>query len=136
MKFATKFLNKWKPTLAAYAVLLAIVLFYVLIGVALSGCTNTVTPRTVTSSQASFDGNSQNSGLIGFDDQGNGILTIHAYQRYYELASSYGYKFSPKLDVYRDDDLQKTATNTYLIDAAHLEKFATMNRWKKQGVKP
>ncbi len=102
----------------------------------LCGCTSTVTPPTVTSSQASWDGNQQNSGFIGYDSVGNGILTIHAYQRYYELASSYGHHFSPKLDVYRDDDLQKTATNTYIIDAAHLEKFATMNRWKKQGVKP
>ncbi len=97
------------------------------------GCASTVAPQAPKDSVASFDGNAQNSGFIGFDSAGNGILTVHGYQRYFDLVGSYGFLFSPKLDCYRNDDLQKTSTNTYLIDAQHLTYFATMNRWRKEG---
>lgn len=99
----------------------------------LCGCAGTITPRIVQSSQASWDGNQQNSGLIGFDAVGNGILTLRAELRYQALVSDYGYRFKPPIQS--ADGLILTTTNTWLIDAEHLEKFATMNRWRKQAVK-
>jgi hypothetical protein len=98
----------------------------------LLGCTSTVIPRQVSDSQASFDGNAQNSGFLGFDTDGNGILTAHARDRYNGLVSIYGGRFSPPLTM--DAGIRAAAgTNTFTIDAEHLVKFATMNRWRKEG---
>lgn len=97
----------------------------------LSGCTGTVVPRQVRDNVTSWDSTNQNSGFIGYDSAGNGILTPHAYYRYNDLALTYGKKFAPRLGP--GAGTQPTATNTYLIDPEHLVKFATMNRWRKQG---
>lgn len=91
----------------------------------LSGCT--IRPKVVHNNQASFDGNLQNSGLLGNDSQGNAIITAHARDRYNALVDDYGKFFSPPLN--RDDGIMPTATNTFLIDGEHLFFFATMNRW-------
>lgn len=100
----------------------------------LAGCAPTITPRVVQSQSASFDGNAQNSGLVGFDDAGNGILTEHGWNRYLELVHEYGSHFTPPLAA--PELSAKTATNTFLIDRQHLAYFAAMNRWKKQGANP
>lgn len=96
------------------------------------GCT--VRPKVVRNSQASFDGNEQNSGLIGYDSQGNGIITHHARDRYNALIDEYGPLFKPPVN--RDGGLVATSTNTYLLDGEHLFIFATMNRWKHQNFVP
>ena len=109
----------------------AIGVLCILVGLSLmAGCTNTVAPKQASSGRPSWDGSSQNSGFIGFDQAGNGILTAHARDRYNELMDRYGKKFSPP--VRQDDGLTATATNTWLIDPQHLSSFMTANRWRKQ----
>lgn len=93
----------------------------------LASCT--VTPKIVKDAGASFDGNARNSGLIGYDPAGRGILTPHARDRYHALIEMYGKRFDPPLRA--GDGLLPTATNTVLIDAEHLVDFATMNGWRK-----
>lgn len=94
----------------------------------LTGCT--VIPKVVKNSQGSLDGNAQNSGLIGYDAAGNGILTSHARDRYNGLVKAYGARFSPPL--LEDSGLVATSTNTWLMDGQHRFYFETMNRWHKQ----
>lgn len=92
----------------------------------------TVTPEKLTDSQPSFDGNVQNSGLIGFTADGFAILTPHAHDRYNALVKTYGKKFIPAL---RSDVGCVAYTNgTWLIDKEHLVHFETMNRWRKSGL--
>ncbi len=98
----------------------------------LAACTSTVTPRIVSNSFASWDGTNQNSGFIGYQPRGSGEITSHARDRYNELIAIFGSRFLPPLKP--DAGLTATGTNTFLIDAQHLDYFATMNRWHKQGV--
>jgi hypothetical protein len=107
------------------SVLLAGCVAAAVVALAIGGCT-TVLPVSVKPKQASWDQNQQNSGFIGFDQAGNGILTPHARDRYNLLILAYGKRFNPALGV--DEGLTATATNTFLIDAQHLADFATMNR--------
>src|ERR1044071_9239090 len=99
----------------------------------LAGCAPTVTPRVVRSSEASWDSNQQNSGFLGFDGAGNGILTPHAKARYDALLAAYGVLFVPPLVT--NAGITPTATNTFLIDAEHLADFATMNRWRLESTR-
>ena len=101
-----------------------------LLGVLLwcASCANTVTPRQVKSQVASWDGTNQNSGFIGFDAAGNGIITPHARDRYNALVDVFGKQFQPPVN--RDDGVTATATNTYVIDPQHLDYFMRMNRWR------
>lgn len=89
----------------------------------ISGCT--VRPKVVRNAQASFDGNSQNSGLIGYDAEGNRIITPHGRDRYNALMERYGKAWN----VRTGDGLTPTATNTFLLDAQHAFYFETASRW-------
>lgn len=101
-------------------------------GIVSSGCT--VAPKVVTNSQASFDGNKQNSGLLGYDEAGNGIFTSHARDRYNALIDQFGKSFKPPIE--RDSGIVATSTNTFLLDGQHRFYFETMNRWRIQPPKP
>lgn len=100
----------------------------------LAGCSTTIIPVVPVDSQASFDGNTQNSGLLAFDGAGNGILTAHARDRYNSLAADYGATFKPPVKF--DDGITSTGTNTFLIDRQHLVYFASMTRWHRAGKAP
>lgn len=105
---------------------------------ALAGCT--VTPVSVHSSQPSFDGNQQNSGLIGFNVDGSAIITVHAHDRYTNLLATFGTRLElpPK---FPDEGMQPSyykvdGTNeapVWIMDAQHLNYFKRMNRWRKQS---
>ena len=95
------------------------------------GCSSTVSPNAPAARQASWDRNSQNSGFIGFDAAGNGILTPHARDRYNALVSVYGSRLSPPAQM--DVGITGTDTNTFLIDAQHLADFAKFQRWSREG---
>lgn len=102
-----------------------------IIGVAIlfnTGC-GTVAPKPVISNEWSWDGTNQNSGLICVTPDKKFVITEHAKNRYNSLVGIYGGKFVPPVE--KGDGLQSTETNTWLIDAQHLEYFATMNRWHK-----
>lgn len=97
-----------------------------------AGCAATVIPTIPTATQASFDGNAQTSGLIGFDAEGNGIITGHARDRYNALVGDYGAAFKPAVKA--DEGIAPIpATDTFTIDGQHLVYFATMTRWHREG---
>lgn len=96
-----------------------------------TGCANTVTPKTVQSSQASWDGDAQNSGIIALTADHHGIVTPHFRDRYNVMVGTYGPRFQPPLKP--DAGITATTTNTFLIDAEHMADFLRMNRWRKQG---
>jgi hypothetical protein len=129
MNSAKRYPNKSADIVIGYVLLALVVWICMLLG----GCAGTVRPTLVTSAQASWDGNRQNSGLIGRDTAGNFILTPHAHDRYVALVSLYATNFNPKLTP--EPGLSQTSTNTFLMDAQHMEYFARMSRWKKQEAK-
>jgi len=97
-------------------------------------CSTTVAPRAANDVVASFDGGVQNSGFIGFTEDGSGVITQHAKDRYNGLIGIYGNKFIPVLVT--DEGVNAYTNGTYLIDAEHLVKFGTMNQWRRDGVAP
>lgn len=109
----------------------------ILIVLILCGCTSTVRPVVVESRAPSWDGTSQNSGLIGFDTAGNAILTPRAEARYFYLCELYGWKFHPPAC---GNEARMIPTNgfpnLFLLDPLHLSEFATMNRWLKEEKAP
>lgn len=112
-------------------VIATLLLAVVLVG-APSGCT--VIPRHVSASQPSFDGGRQDSGFVGFDKDGNGIITGTARNRYNALVKLYGAKFLVPLS--EDDGIKPgpviETRQTWLIDPEHLVKFQTMARWHRE----
>ena len=102
-----------------------------LMGITLS-CT--VLPEPPHETTPSFDGGAQNSGFLGFDAAGRGILTANARARYNALIATYGARYAPPLTL--DAGLTPTATNTFLIEPQFLVDFREMNRWRKANPNP
>ncbi len=97
------------------------------------GCAGTVTPKVVTSTQASFDGNEQNSGVISVQPNGY-VVTAHFRDRYNALIADYGTAFTPPLS--HDAGIARLTDYTWLIDREHMIKMIEMNTWRKSGRKP
>lgn len=101
----------------------------------LAGCT--VIPKWGAPRVASWDGNEQNSGLLGQLPDRSGVITDHAKARYVVLCGQYGGKFAPP--VLGNEGLtvwsNAPAGPVWRIDAEHLAKFGDMSRWKREGVK-
>jgi hypothetical protein len=113
---------------------LNIVAFCILAAIALTACNSTVRPALVEPAQASYDGNEQNSGILGADPAGGGyLITAHARDRYNALVETYGRDFAPALT--RDAGISKTEGG-YVITREYLVKFLEMNRWRKSGLAP
>ena len=93
----------------------------------LASC-NTVTPDILPPAKAaSFDGNEQNSGFVGFTSDGSGIITAHARDRYNVLLKKY--------DAGKPDaGLISLPTGNYLIDKQHLVTFVELNRKYKSAI--
>lgn len=96
---------------------------------ALTACT--ISPPVVTAKAPAFDGNSQNSGFLGFLPDGGGHITPGAAERYDALRRAYGGAFLPHL--VDSKGLTKLADGTYEIDAEHLTKFDMMARMDASG---
>ena len=117
-----------------------ITLLFIFVALLLAGCTTT--PQQVHTSQASFDGNEQNSGLIGFDAaNGSAYITSHANDRYTNLLATFGKRleFPPKapedglnVTFYMGPDTNYFGKQVWVIDAQHLNYFKAMNRWRKE----
>lgn len=118
----------WRNKLHAMANTAGSLLLGCMVLTALIGCMGTVTPERVGHKQASFDGAQQNSGFMGWTEDGRGILTAHARDRYNSLIGSYGNRFAPALQP--DCGLTATGTNTWIIEDQALDNFATMNEWR------
>jgi hypothetical protein len=99
----------------------------------LTGCTSTVTPKPVQSSQPSFDGNIQTSGVLGRLPDGSWVVTPHWLERYQAMIRDYGAYFAPPLKPANGVSLGwglVTASSQAVTD------FETMNRWRKAGKPP
>ncbi len=113
------------------AVVIALVVF---IGWAASGCASTVTPDRVDARQASWDGNQQNSGWLGFLPDGSGHITANARASYNQLIAIYGRDFLPELR--KDDGVKPFSDGTYSIDREHLADFMTMAEKHRAAIAP
>ena len=97
----------------------------------------TVTPKILQRDTISFDGGSQNSGLVMFLPDGSGLLTTNAANRYNFLINIYKSKFIPP--IYQNYGLTYTniqTTNYYIISAEGLVKFGLMQHWKRNQIVP
>ena len=99
---------------------------------ALAGCASTVKPDPVTATQASFDGNEKNSGIVSSHPNGF-VVTAHFVDRYNALARIYGRDFTPP--VKPNDGLLRITAERSLIDRQHLSQFLEMNAWHRAGLK-
>jgi hypothetical protein len=123
-------LERWlKWTALALVVLLA-----VFIACYSSGCASTVTPDRVNARQASWDGNTQNSGWLGFLPDGSGHITANARASYNQLIAIYGRNFLPELR--KDDGVKPFSDGTYSIDKQHLGDFMLMNEKHQAAIAP
>lgn len=132
--------NKKFIGLTIDAALILFCLALIMVAAFCSGCSTTVTPDALVDKGASYDGNERNSGFLQFNADGSGLITSRARARYNVLVEQYSGRFSPALK--RDAGVTPhvlpdgSTDGNFVIDAEHLVKFATMNRWRKTGVAP
>lgn len=102
--------------------------------VGLIGCT--VIPNTPAPAVASWDGDEQNSGVLGILPDHSAVITQRAEQRYIALAYEYGSRFSPPVRGNEAAPYTNSATvYTLRLDAEHLADWGIMANWKRKGVK-
>ena len=114
----------------------------------LLGACTTVTPDKVSDQIASYDASTpvgydvQNSGFIGFLDDGRGIITAFGLLRYNTLIKSYNIRFRSYKGVeLRENDgitefTDKSNNKLYIINQQHLVYYAILNSWRKDGKEP
>lgn len=92
----------------------------------------TVTRHLVRSNTPGFsETGKQDSGFLGFDKQGNGIITSGKRAEYNALIGKYGLRFD--IPPTPDSGICQGATNgTYLISPEALVRFLEMKRWYRQ----
>jgi hypothetical protein len=105
---------------------------FAVVAITLAGCVHTELPDVARAVTPSLDGNVANSGLLSLDE-GGGIITANARERYNGLIALYGAAFVPPLTVNAG---LTTATNGWRMDREHLADFAMMNRWHKNNRPP
>lgn len=113
----------------------------------LAACT-TVTPDKVKDEIASYDASTptghdvQNSGFIGFLDDGRGLITSFGLVRYNTLIKMYRLRFESYKGVRLEENSGITEyTNNngdklFIIDQQHLVYYAILNSWRKEGKEP
>lgn len=97
------------------------------------GCSSTVTPAPVESSQASYDEGEQNSGILALVD-GGALITARARERYNALIAEFGGEFLPALQ--RDHGITPEADGKFRITNEGLQKFVVLNAWRRMGRTP
>jgi len=110
----------------------------------IAGC-STVTPDKIKDEIASYDASTpsgydvQNSGFIGFMDDGKGILTAFGVLRYNTLVAAYKVKFKSYKGVELSENsgitefTDKAGNKMFIIDQQHLVYYAILNSWRKEG---
>src|SRR5688572_15515756 len=94
-----------------------------------TACTTTVVPKRIHSPVASFDGRTQNSGVIEKTDRGTVIVTQAWIERYNAMIEVYGGYFYPPLKM--NDGAFRQADGNWEVDSAAFVHFLGMNRWRK-----
>lgn len=79
---------------------------------------------------ASWDENSQNSGVINFIPEEGWLITPHAANRYISLSEKFGGMFTPKLLT--GEGLVEKGDN-FILPQSYMVKFAVMNRENKKS---
>jgi len=93
----------------------------------LVGCVTTQIPTPApTPEVASYDGSTQNSGILGIVDGGY-IVTPNFLKKYAELVSKYGSKFTPAIQP-MDGVIGQN------IDKEHMIKYLVMMQWQRSGL--
>lgn len=117
-----------------------------LVSIYLSGCLTIAPDHVLYSKLPSYDSStpaqydSSNSGFICFDDDGNGIITSSARDRYNNLVVKYKAKILAEKSKNIEPDKGLTVFNDkfgntlYKIDKEHLYFFIIMNVWTKSGL--
>jgi len=120
---------------------------YFLSSLLLASCT-TITPDKVIDNTASFDSttptnyDNYNSGIIGFTEDGSGIITSFGVERYNNLIKQYKIRFKAFKGVeLKENDgilnyVDKHGNVLFKIDAQHFIYFGVLNSWRKDGVEP
>lgn len=113
----------------------------------LIGCA-TVTPNKVVDDTPSYDASTPvsyenyNSGIIGFTEDGSGILTTYGVDRYNNLIRDYKIRFKItkgielKENAGITDYVDKHKNVLSKIDPQHFVYFGILNSWRKDGVEP
>jgi hypothetical protein len=110
----------------------------------LMGCTIVPKPTYIVNTQPSFDSSTpakyadkQNSGFIGFLQNGNGIITSNAVSRYNNLVEKYEKQVLDETGtkIEKNSGIFPIEGNNmlYEIDQQHLYYFIIMNQWNKQN---
>jgi hypothetical protein len=109
-----------------------------------AGCTVIPKPYYIIGTTPSFDAstpvkevNKQNSGFVGFLENGNGILTLNAVTRYNNLVKRYAetIKTETGAAIEKNSGIFPIGEDNilYEIDTQHLYYFILMNQWSKQN---
>ncbi len=109
-----------------------------------TGCTIVPKPSYIVDTAPSFDSSTptkyvskQNSGFIGFLDNGNGIITSNAVTRYNNLVARFddAIKNETGAVIEKNSGISPIGEDNmlYEIDAQHLYYFILMNQWSKQN---
>jgi hypothetical protein len=114
------------------AIFVAVVSAVVLLLITAQGCA-TVTPHPVQAKQASFDGNTQNSGVVSAAQAGF-IVTENFRAKYNALASMYGKYLLPPIKP--DDGLVKLQDGTWVIYRQYMSDAILMEKWHRMGRLP
>lgn len=101
--------------------------------VACSGCgtTKTIIPPQVVTTQASFDGNHQTSGILSVDETGF-LVTPRYIERYDAMLEKYGERFSPPIKPGDRRGITPEGEN-YRITGETRSRFGQMNQMRKDG---
>lgn len=109
------------------------------------GCT--IVPTIINDKSPSFDSSTpkqysdKNSGFIGFDDNGDGILTLNAVNKYNNLIEIYGptYKKERGISLNKNDGISDFVdiygNNLFKIQKQYLSYFIELNQWQKSKKK-
>lgn len=117
------------------AFMLALVSF--LIGLIFIGCSvpsQTVISKPIVSTEASFDGNQNDSGLKEFDGQGF-IVSQHWMNRNDSMLAKFGERFLPPVKSGDRRGVEKVGSD-YRVTAEVLVRFTRMNFWRKAEAGP
>ena len=98
---------------------------------AFPACTHslTIAPEPIKTTQASWDGNKQNSGIISVNEDGF-LVTPHFMDRYQGLLARYGDRLTPRV---RPDDTIGVSPEqeNFRITGQVLQRFNRLNAMRK-----
>ena len=108
---------------------LQIFLFSILVVSCKTKQIESIMPPAIVETQPSWDGEKQNSGLIGYVDGKGFEITRKAGERYKALTEKFGKQLSPV--IYPGEGLEVFGEN-YILSAEYMSVFMEVSRLNKQ----